>query len=155
VWMWPPTHPSTCTSSPTHLPLPYPSSQLQLSASDTRGTSTMTGLQPVLPCLTMPNCKQSQLGYTRHTMLVWKTYDRYMSSLTPLMCSILPWTCLITQDNTHPSPIVRCCCPGSNTIQITLSISITSPMGWTWKTTNLCTFSPPQLTLRREGACHI
>jgi hypothetical protein len=47
-----------------------PSSQSQLSISGMRGTSTTTGLQPVLLHLTMPNCKQLWTASIRHTMLV-------------------------------------------------------------------------------------
>jgi hypothetical protein len=69
--------------SQTRLPLLYPSSQLQLSASGMRGTSMMTGLQPILLCLTTPNCEQLWMAFVRHTMLVWKTYIKYMFSLAP------------------------------------------------------------------------
>jgi hypothetical protein len=65
------------------LDLPHPSSQLWLSASGMRGTSMMTGLQLVLLCLTMPNCKQLWMESVRHMMLVWRTYVKYMSFLTP------------------------------------------------------------------------
>jgi hypothetical protein len=142
VWMWPPTHPSTCALSLMHLSLPYPCSQLWLFASGTRGTSTMTGLLLVLPCLMVPNCEQLQMGSVRPTMLVWKMYTRYTSSLTPQMCSLSPWTHLITWDNTCPSPFVRCWCLGSDTILIIWSTSTTSPMVWIWKTISLCTSLP-------------
>jgi hypothetical protein len=69
------------------LPLPYPSSQLWPSASGMRGTFTMTGLQPVLLRLTMPNCKQLRMASIKHTMLVWKMYVRYMFSPTLQTCS--------------------------------------------------------------------
>jgi hypothetical protein len=94
VWMWPPTHPNACALSPTHLPLPYPSSQLWLSASGTRGTSMTTGQRLVLLCLTMPNCKQLQMEFVRHTMLAWSMYIKYMSSPTPQ-------TCCLTMDVSH------------------------------------------------------
>jgi hypothetical protein len=83
VSTWPPTLPSTCALSQTHLPLPYPSSQSQPSASGMRGTSMTTGLQLVLLCLTMFNCKQLQTGSGRPTMLAWRMYIRYMSSSAP------------------------------------------------------------------------
>jgi hypothetical protein len=50
--------------------LPYPSSQLWLSVSGMRGTSTVTGLQPVLLHLMTLNCKQLQMAFVRHIMLV-------------------------------------------------------------------------------------
>jgi hypothetical protein len=56
--------------------------QLRLSASGMRGTYMMTGLQPVFLRLTTPNCKQLQTGSVKPTMLVWRMYDKYMSSLT-------------------------------------------------------------------------
>jgi hypothetical protein len=43
-----------------------------------------TGLQLVLLRLTTLNCEQSQMASVRPTMLVWRTYIKYMSSLTPL-----------------------------------------------------------------------
>jgi hypothetical protein len=52
------------------------------------GTSMTTGLQPVLLCLMTLNSKQSQMASVRPTMLVWKTYIRYMSSSTPQTHSI-------------------------------------------------------------------
>jgi hypothetical protein len=128
VWMQPPTHPSMCTLSLTCLPLPYPSNQLWLSTSGMRGTSTTTGLQPVLLGLTMPNCEQLQMESVRPTMLVWGMYARYMSSLTPQTCSVSPWMRLITQHNTHPFPFVGHWCLGCNTIQTTQSTSNTSPI---------------------------
>jgi hypothetical protein len=70
VLMRPPTPLSTCALSQTHLPLPYPSSQSQLSISGMRGTYMMTGLWPVLLCLMTPNCKQLQMASVKHTMLV-------------------------------------------------------------------------------------
>jgi hypothetical protein len=66
-----------------YLFLAYPSSQSWLSASGMRGTSTTTGLQLVLLCLTMPNCEQLRTASVRPTMLVWRMYNKYMSSLTP------------------------------------------------------------------------
>jgi hypothetical protein len=128
VLMWPPTLPSMCALSLTCLPLPYPSSQSQLSASGTKGTSMTTGQQPVLPHLTTPNCKLLWMDFVKHTMLVWRTYIRYMSSLTPQIRSASPWPHLITWDNACPSPFVRCWWLGSDTIQITLSTSTTSLM---------------------------
>jgi hypothetical protein len=82
-------------------------------------------------------------GDVRPTMLVWRMYIKYMSSPIPQMCSVSPWTHLITWDNTHPFPFARCWCPGSNTIQTIQSISTTSPMAWTWKITNSRTSLPP------------
>jgi hypothetical protein len=130
AWMWPPTLPNMSALSWTHQPLIYPSSQLQPSASSMRGTSIMTGLLLVLLRLMMPNCKQSQMGFVRLTLSVWRTYARCTSSLTLQTCSTLAWTCFITQDSTHPSPFVKCWCLGSNTIQI---IPSTSPMVWIWR----------------------
>jgi hypothetical protein len=143
--MWPPTLLSACALLQTCLPLPYPSSQSQLSTSGMRGTSTMTGLQPVLLHLTMPNCEQLQMEFVKPTMLYWRTYVKYMSSLTLQTCSISPCTCLITWDNTCPFPFVRCWCPGSDTTQTT------SLMVWTWKTISLCTSLPPRLASRQEA----
>jgi ribosomal protein S27E len=141
--MRPPTLLNTCALSQTCLPLSYPSNQLWISTSGMRGTSMMTGLQLVLLCLTTLNCEQLQMAFSRPTMLDWRTYVKYMSSPTPQMHSVSPWTCLIIQDNTCPSPFVRCWCPGSNTTQIILSTSTTSLMVWIWKTISLCTSSPP------------
>jgi hypothetical protein len=106
----------------------YPSSQLRLSASGMRGTSMTTGLQPVSPHLTTPNCEQSRTEFIKHTILDWKMYDRYMSSPTPRTRSASPWTRLTIRDNTHPFPFVRCWCHGSDTTQITASTSTTSPL---------------------------
>jgi hypothetical protein len=80
------------------------------------GTSMMTGQWLVLLCLTMLNCKQLWMGSVRPSMLVWRTCVRYMSSLIPQTCSVLPWTHLITQDNTSPSPSVGCQSQGTNSI---------------------------------------
>jgi hypothetical protein len=102
---------------------------------------------PRSPLLTL-NCKPSQMEFVRHMMLVWRTYAKYMSSLTPQTFFVSPWTCLTTLDNTCPSPFVRCWCPGSDTIQITLSTSTTSHMAWIWKIISLHTSLPPQLALR-------
>jgi hypothetical protein len=107
------------------------------------GTSTMTGLQLVLPRLMMLNCKQSQMASIKHTILVWRMYARYMSSPTPQTCSISQCMCLTTWDNTCPYPFVKCWCLGSDTTQITLSTSTTSLMGWIWKTISSCTSLPP------------
>jgi hypothetical protein len=150
VSMWPPTPPSTSVLLQTHLPLPYPSSQLRLSASGMRGTSTTTGLQPVLLRLTTPNCKQSWMASVKPTMLVWRMYNKYMSSLTPQTCSTLQWTCLITQDNTCPYPFAKCWCLGSDTTQITVSISTTSQLVWSWRATSLRTSLPHRLVSRQE-----
>jgi hypothetical protein len=142
VWMQPPTPPSASALLQMCLPLPYPSSQLWFSASGMRGTFTMTGLQPVLLCLTTPNCKQLRMASVKPTLLVWRMYDKYMSSLTPRTRSALQWTCLITQDNTCPYPFAKCWCLGSNTTQITASISTTSQLVWSWRTTSLHTSLP-------------
>jgi hypothetical protein len=40
-------------------------------------------LQPVSPRLMTPNCEQSRTEFVKRTMLVWRMYDRYMSSPTP------------------------------------------------------------------------
>jgi hypothetical protein len=128
--MQPPTPLSASASLQMHLTCPYPSSQLRLSASGMRGTSMTTGLRPVSPCLTTPNCEQSQTEFVKHTMLVWRMYDRYMSSPTPQTRSTSPWTCLTIWDNTHPFPFVRCWCLGSDTTQITVSTSTTSHLVW-------------------------
>jgi hypothetical protein len=88
--------------------IPYPSSQLRLSTSGMRGTSMTTGLQLVSPRLTTPNCEQSRTEFIKHTMLVWRMYNRYMSSLTLQTRSASPWTRLTIQDNMHPFPFVRC-----------------------------------------------
>jgi hypothetical protein len=56
-----------------------------------------------------------------------------------------------SQDNHCLSPFVRSWCLGSNIIQIILSTFTTSQMVWIWKTTNLCTFLPPQLALSKGG----
>jgi hypothetical protein len=109
-----------------HLTRPYPSSQLRLFASGMRGTSMTTGLQPVSPRLTTPNCEQSRTESVRRTMLVWRMYDRYMSSPTPQTRSASPWTHLTTRDNTCPCPFAKCWCLGSDTTQITVSTSTTS-----------------------------
>jgi hypothetical protein len=150
VLMWPPTPPSASALLQTRLPLPYPSSQSQLSTSGVRGTSTTTDLQLVLLCLTTPNCKQSQTASVKPTMLVWRMYDKYMSSPTPQMRSALQWTCLITWDNTCPYPFAKCWCLGSGTTQITVSISTTSQLVWSWRITSLHTSLPHQLTSRQE-----
>jgi hypothetical protein len=134
-----PAHPHTCKVAvpssasallQTHLPHPYPSSQLQRSTSGMRGTSMTTGLQLVFLCLTTPNCKQLWMGSVKHTMLVWRMYDRYMSSPTPQMRSASPWTRLTTWDNTCPFPFAKCWCLGSNTTQITVFTSTTSHLVW-------------------------
>jgi hypothetical protein len=124
--MRPPTPLSASASLQTHLPLPYPSSQLRLSASGMRGTSMTSGLQPVFVHLTTPNCEQSQTGSVKPTMLVWRMYNRYMSSPTPRTHSASHWMCLTTLDNTCPHPSAKCWCLGSNTTQITVSNSTTS-----------------------------
>jgi hypothetical protein len=113
----------TDTSTPPH---PYPSSQLRLSASGTRGTSMTTGLQPVFLCLTTPNCEQLQTGSVKPTMLAWRMYDKYMSSLTLRTRSASQWTHLTTRDSTCPCPFAKCWCLGSDTTQITVSTSTTS-----------------------------
>jgi hypothetical protein len=142
--------PSTSALLQTCLPLPYPSSQSQPSASGMRGTSTTTGLQLVLLRLTMPNCEQSQMASIKHTMLVWRMYNKYMSSPTPQTRSTSQWMCLITWDNTCPFPFAKCWCLGSNTTQITVSISTTSQLVWSWWTTSLHTSLPHQLASRQE-----
>jgi hypothetical protein len=100
--MRPPTPPSTSALLQTRLPLPYPSSQLRLSASGMRGTSMTTGLRPVFLHLTTPNCEQLWTGSVKPTMLVWRMYDKYMSSLTLQTRSTSQWTRLTTWDNTRP-----------------------------------------------------
>jgi hypothetical protein len=72
------------------------------------------------------NCEQSRTGSVKPMMLVWRTYDKYMSSLTLQTCSASQWTCLIIQDNTCPFPFAKCWCLGSDTTQITVSTSTTS-----------------------------
>jgi hypothetical protein len=147
--MQPPTPPSASALLQTHLPHPYPSSQLRLSASGMRGTSMMTGLQPVFLRLTTSNCEQSWTGSVKPTMLVWKMYDKYMSSPTLQMRSASPWTRLTTQDNTRPCPFAKCWCLASDTTQITVSTSTTSCLVYSWRTTSLCTSLPHQLALRQ------
>jgi hypothetical protein len=122
AWMQPPTLFSMCALSLTCLPPPYPSNQLQLSTSGMRETSMTTGLLPALPHLMILNCEQSWMGCVRPTKLVWRTYAKCMSSLTPQTCSISPWTHLITWDKTCPSPFVRYWCLGSNTIYWKVSL---------------------------------
>jgi hypothetical protein len=52
------------------------------SASGMRGTSMTIDLQPVLLRWMTPSCKQSRMASVRPTMLVWRMYVKYMSSLT-------------------------------------------------------------------------
>jgi hypothetical protein len=85
-----------------------------------------TGLQPVFLRLTTPNCEQLQTGSVKPTMLVWRMYDKYMSSLTLQTHSASQWMRLTTRDSTHPYPFAKCWCLGSNTTQITASTSTTS-----------------------------
>jgi hypothetical protein len=129
---------------------PYPSSQSWLSASGMRGTSTTTGLQPVLLRLTTPNCEQSRTGSVKPTMLVWRMYNKYMSSLTLQTRSASQWTCLIIRDNTCPFPFAKCWCLGSDITQITVSTSTTSHLVWIWRTTSLRTSLPHRLVSRQE-----
>jgi hypothetical protein len=117
-------------------------SQLRLSASGMRGTSMTTGLQLVFLRLMTPNCEQLQTGSVKPTMLVWRMYDKYMSSLTLQTRSASQWTCLTTRDNTCPCPFAKCWCLGSNTTQITGSTSTTSHLVWSWRTTSLHTSLP-------------
>jgi hypothetical protein len=105
---------------------PYPSSQSRLFASGIRGTSMTTGLWPVFLHLTTPNCKQLQTGSVKPTMLVWRMYDKPISSPTLQTRSASQWTRLTTQDNTRLFPFAKCWCLGSDTTQITVSTSTTS-----------------------------
>jgi hypothetical protein len=100
--------------------------------------------------LMTPNCEQLRTASVRPMMLVWRVYDKYMSSLTPQMCSALQWTCLTTWDNTCPYPFAKCWCCGSDTTQITVSISTTSQLVWSWRTTSLRTSLPHQVASRQE-----
>jgi hypothetical protein len=90
------------------------------------GTYMTTGLQPVFLRLMTPNCEQSQTGSVKPTMLVWRMYNKYMSSPTLQTHSASHWTRLTTRDNTCPYPSAKCWCLGSDTTQITVSTSTTS-----------------------------
>jgi hypothetical protein len=119
VSMRSPIPPRASVLSQTHLPLPYPSSQLWCPASGMRGTSTTTGLQPVLLHLTTPNCKQSQM-----VSVIVGLED--VCQVHVFFDSAQQWMCLFTQDNTCPCPFAKCWCLDSDTTQITVSISTTS-----------------------------
>jgi hypothetical protein len=149
VSMRPPTPPSASASLQTHLPPPNPCSQLRPFASGMRGTSMTTGLRLVFLRLTTPNCKQLQTRSVKPTMLVWRMYDKYMSSLTLQTRSASQWTCLTTWDNICPFPFAKCWCLGSDTTQITVSISTTLQLVWSWRTTSQCTSLPHRLASRQ------
>jgi hypothetical protein len=121
----------------------------RLSESGRRVTCTPTGELPVSPRQMTPNCKQLQPASIRRMTLVSRTYVKCTCSQTPQTRSVFVWTRLITLANPPPLLFVGCSCHGSSNMQITLSTFTTSPLVWSWKTTSLCTSTPPRLASRR------
>jgi hypothetical protein len=125
--MRPPTLPNVFALSQTCLPLPYPSSELRLSTSGMRGTSTTTGLQPVSLAMS-DNAELQAITDGIHQAYNVGLEDicqvHVLSDSANTLC--LTMTRLTTWDSTCPHPFAKCWCLGSNTIQITVSISITA-----------------------------